>query len=361
MTARIASNRLRVLGTASALPGLAITTADLLDHVETRFGIPARRIGGRVARSLGIHTRHLARDLKERIESPRPGSRNPELAAGAVAAAIEQAGLHTRELGYLLAHTATPARLLPPNAAEVAQLLNFSAPYAEFRQACTGFANALQFAAGLLNSPSAPPIVIVGSETGSVYFDPLGVANDPAQWVNLVQMGDGAGAIVLAPLDPPGTDSGQNGGMIESLFFGHIGLGLIPGFELAAGGSDKPGGFGIATFRHAYKAIEEHGPKLFDAGLAAVRKAGINLDSIDYVLPHQANGRMAEWLAPRLGISSDRIVGNGASVGNLGSAAIWVALDALRRSGTLKPKQRVLVLGAEATQYLYGGFVYVHG
>jgi 3-oxoacyl-[acyl-carrier-protein] synthase-3 len=266
-----------------------------------------------------------------------------------------QANLKTPQMGYLLAHTTTPARLLPPNAAEVAQLLNFTAPFAEFRQACTGFANALQFAAGMLNRVSAPPVAIVGSETGSVFFDPLAVTGDPAQWVNLVQMGDGAGAIVLGP------DDGQAGAYIETIFFGHIGLGHAPGFELNAGGSDQPGGYEIATFRHDYKAIEAYGPKLFDAGMAAVRQAGIELEKIDYILPHQANGRMAKWLAPRLGVSIERIVGNGAEVGNLGSAAIWVALDTLRRSGRLQDGQRVLVLGAEATQYSYGGFVYVHG
>ena len=340
---------------ATALPGPAVFTTDLLVHMETRFGIPASRIGRRVASSLGIKTRHLSRDLTARIESPRPGCRNPELAAQATAAAMSQGGLQSSQMGYLLAHTTTPARLLPPNVAEVAQLLNFTAPFAEFRQACTGFANALQFAAGMLNCKSAPPVAIVGSETGSVFFDPKEVGSDTAQWVNLVQMGDGAGAIVLGP------DDGLDGAYIETIFFGHIGLGHAPGFELRAGGSDQAGGFEIATFRHDYKAIEAYGPKLFDAGLAAVRQAGIALDSIDYVLPHQANGRMAEWLAPRLGISPERIVGNGASVGNLGSAAIWVALDTLRRSGTLQPKQRVLVLGAEATQYSYGGFVYVHG
>lgn len=355
MTARVAQGRFKVLATAAALPGPPITTAALLEHIENRFHVPARRVGRRVAKALGIHTRHLARDLNQRIEAPRPGHRNPELAATAAAAAIKDAGLSVHDLGYLLAHTTTPARLLPPNASEVAQLLNFSAPYAEFRQACTGFANALQFASGLLNSPSAPPVIIVGSETGSVYFDPLGIVNDHSQWVNLVQMGDGAGAIILGP------DDGKDGAAIETPFFGHIGLGQSPGFELAAGGSDQPGGFEIATFRHAFKAIEAQGPKLFDAGLAAILQAGVNLETIDYILPHQANGRMASWLAPRLGISPERIVGNGAIVGNLGSAAIWVALDTLRRSGTLKPKQRVLVLGAEATHYLYGGFVYIHG
>jgi 3-oxoacyl-[acyl-carrier-protein] synthase III len=355
MTARIASNRLKVLGMASALPGPSVSTDELLKCVASRFGIPISRIGQRIVKSLGINTRHLSRDLIERIESPRPGCRNPELAARATAAAIKQANKMTHQMGYLLSHTTTPGRLLPPNAAEVAQLLNFTSPFAEFRQACTGFANALQFAAGMLHRVDAPPVAIVGSETGSVFFDPLAVIKDAAQWVNLVQMGDGAGAIILGP------DDGQAGAYIETIFFGHIGLGHAPGFELKAGGSDQPGGYEIATFRHDYKAIEAYGPKLFDAGMVAVQKAGIELDKIDYILPHQANGRMAEWLAPRLGVNIERIVGNGAEVGNLGSAAIWVALDTLRRSGRLQVGQRLLVLGAEATQYSYGGFVYVHG
>lgn len=355
MTARIAPNRFKVLATAAVLPGPSISTTDLLERLENRFGIPARRMGRRIAGSLGIVSRHLVRALDERLESPRPGCRNPELAAAAVAAAISDSGIPQSEFAYLLAHTTTPARLLPPNVAEVAQLLNFSAPYAEIRQACTGFANALQFASGLLAQPMAAPVVIVGSETGSVYFDPLAVRKDSSQWVNMVQMGDGAGAIILGP------DDGQAGAYIEHAFFGHIGNSLSSGFQLATGGSDQVGGFNISVFSHNFKAIEKHGPKLFDSGMEVMCRAGVHLDSIDYVLPHQANGRMAEWLAPRLGVAPARIVGNGATVGNLGSASIWVALDALRRSSWLLPKQRVLVLGAEATQYLYGGFVYTHG
>ena len=355
MTAHVAHRRLKLLGSGCALPGAPVTTAALLDRVDARFGVPARRIGTRLARTLGIDTRHLVRELAMRHESPRPGQRNPELAATAVTAALAQAGVESADLGYLLAHTATPARLLPPNVSEVAGILGLSAPYAEFRQACTGFANAVQFAAGLLAAPSARPVAIVGSETGSVHFDPLSVRDDPAQWVNLVQMGDGAGAVVLAP------DNDNDGAQIETLFFGHVGLGRTPAFALDAGGSDRPGGFDMVTFRHDYKSVEDQGAALFDAGLAAVRAAGITLDSVDYVLPHQANGRMAEWLAPRLGIDPARIVGNAARVGNLGSAAIWVALDQLRRANNLRPGARVLVLGAEATHYLYGGFVYVHG
>ena len=99
----------------------------------------------------------------------------------------------------------------------------------ELRQACTGFANALVIAQGLLSVPGAKPVAIVGSETGSVYFDPHRAGEDVRQLVNLVQMGDGAAAIILAP------DDDSHGPRIANNFFGHIGLDKSPGFTLSAG------------------------------------------------------------------------------------------------------------------------------
>ena len=80
---------------------------------------------------------------------------------------------------------------------------------------------------------------------------------------------------------------------------------------------------------------------------------------MDYVIPHQANGRMAEVLSPFLGIKRNRIFVNAGRLGNTGSAAVWLALAELRSS--LEPGASVLALGAEATKYMFGGFHYVHG
>ena len=80
----------------------------------------------------------------------------------------------------------------------MASLLGYRGPVAEFRQACTGFVNATLFAAGLCAAGDGRPIAVVGSETGSVFFDPMRAAEDSAQLVNFVQMGDGAGAIILS-------------------------------------------------------------------------------------------------------------------------------------------------------------------
>jgi len=104
----------------------------------------------------------------------------------------------------------------------------------ELRQACTGFANALVIAQGLVSAPGVKAVGIVGSETGSVYFDPRRAGDDVSQLVNLLMMGDGAGAIIVGPEDS------KPGGRISRNFFGQIGLDQEAGFALAAGGSDRP-------------------------------------------------------------------------------------------------------------------------
>ena len=344
---------LKVLGMGAALPGPAISTADLLGHLEQRFGVNVSRCGTVVAKRLGIRARHICRDFAARREAARPGHSNPELAAAALGTALREAGLGVGDLAYLVGHTATPARLMPPNVAQVADQIGFAGPYMELRQACTGFANALVIAQGLLTAPATRAVAIVGSETGSVYFDPQLAGEDKGQLVNLVQMGDGAAAIVLGP------DDGAPGARIGNTFFGQIGVGRSPGFSLAAGGSDEPSGTpGTLQFDHDFAAVRDGGPELFAHGAAVARELGVGFDAVHHVIPHQANGHIAALLAPDLGIEPRRVFVNADRLGNTGSAAIWLALAELRP--LLAPGERVAVLGAEATKYMFGGFGYVH-
>jgi 3-oxoacyl-[acyl-carrier-protein] synthase-3 len=275
--------------------------------VEGRFGLSLHRRGMAIAHKLGIRTRHLCRNMAIRFEAPRKGHRNPELAAAAVRRALGEAGLGAHDLSYLIGHTATPARLMPPNIGQVAELLDYGGPFVEFRQACTGFANALVFAQGLLRA-GAGPLAIVGSETGSVFFDPHRAAEDADQLVNLVQMGDGAAAIILA------RDDDCAGSRLSHVYYGQMGRGRVP--ECTGSGP------------------------------------------ADYILPHQANGRMDTILAGPLGVAPERIVVTADRLGNTGSAAIWLALAQLRPA--LKPGETVLALGAEATDFMFGGFRYHH-
>jgi len=345
---------MRVLGMGTALPGAPITNDELLDRLHDTFNVDVRRKSGVVAHRLGINTRHLCRDLLRRSESPRAGDGNADLCARAVRAALEEAQLEPNDLVYLIGHTTSPGRVLPPNITQVADLLGYGGPFLELRQACTGFANALVIAEGLLRACENGPVAIVGSETGSVYFDPLRVVEDPGQLVNMMQMGDGAAACVLAH-----ESTGSGLGTISNVYYGYTGLGKRPGFSLQTGGSDflgepeRP-----CEFTHDFAAVGEQGVSLFERGFQAAQSLGVDISAIDHVIPHQANGRMADVLARHLGIDKTRVFVNADRVGNTGSAAIWLAFAELRTR--LRRDAAALVLGAEATKYMFGGFCYVH-
>ena len=348
--ARVAPGRVRLLGAGLALPGEPIATATLCAAIEARFGVPALRIGRRLEARLQVQTRHLCRAFDTAIETPRPGQRNPELAAAALAMALADARVRATDLDYLLTHTATPARALPGGSAEVAARVGARCAHAEFRQACTGFASALQFASALLREPGARPVAIAGSETGSVFFDPARLAADPGQWVNLLQMGDGAAAVVLGA-----DDGGSAGPWITSAYFGQLPDAPAAGLALEGGGSDQPApGAGAITFRHDFDAVARHGGALFEAGRDVLRAQGHGLESAARLVPHQASGAVAGWFADRFNVPRGRVCDHGRRVGNLGSASIWAALHDVLPA--LLPGERALFLGAEATQYSFGGF-----
>ncbi len=351
---------LAVIGMGESLPGEPISTEELLANMDERFGLDIARRGRIYAEKLNIKQRHISRDLMERLESPRTGDRNPELAGKAIQKALLDAGVDVGEIGYLIGHTATPAMPIPSNISLVADAIGYNGPHAEFRQACTGFANALVFASGLLGSGYDRPIVIVGSETGSAFFDPDRLKHDNGQLVNLVQMGDAAAAIVLAPVGSDYHERAGRVGTLNRLYYGQIGEGREPGFCLPDGGSDSASApNGVLEFSHAFSDVRANGPELFLAGLRAAATQNIDPFDMDYILPHQANGLMGVLMEQHLGIDATKVVVQADRVGNTGSAAIWLALTETRRQ--MKSGEKLLALGAEATKYMFGGFVYEHG
>lgn len=341
----LSQGKIAVLGTGYALPGEALTTAMLLDRIAARFDLPRRREALAVARRMAIDTRHICRDFAAADEAARPGHANPDLAAAAVNAALADAGLAIGDIGYLIGHTATPLQPLPGNIAFVADRLGYAGPHLELRQACTGFANAVMIAFGLLAAPGARPVAIVGSETGSLFFDPARIAEDSGQLVNMVQMGDGAGAIILGP----GADGGSS---ISAAWFGAIGLGRAPGLQMHATGHRE--------FDHDFAAILASGTQVFDAGREAAALHGITPEAADILIPHQVSGQIGAQSAAHFGLPIDRFFVNANRLGNTGSAAIWLALAQLRETRAERGL-RALILGAEATKYMHGGFVYDHG
>lgn len=340
----LSRGQVAVIGTGSALPGTAISTDELVAKLEDRFAFSAGREAKAIARRMGIATRHISRRFDERHEAASIGCSNADLAAMAVKRALADARLPIADIGYLIGHTATPLQPLPGNIAFVADLLGYSGPHIELRQACTGFANALMIAFGLIAGGLDAPVAIVGSETGSLFFDPDRATSDRGQCVNLVQMGDAAAAVIVAPATP-GCST------ISCSWFGATGLDRDPGLQMRAGRSE---------FEHDYANIAASGPALFAAGVAAAAMQGITPGNADHIVPHQVSGTIRTQIASHLGVDRERVFGNAERVGNTGSAAIWLALAELRASG-LAPGARVLALGAEATKYMHGGFVYEQG
>ncbi len=336
--------KIAVLGTGLALPGRAVPTGELVAMLEDRFAFSAGREVKAIAKRMGIATRHISRPFIHRHEAALAGCSNADLAAAAVKRALDDAGLKIDQLGYLIGHTTTPVQPLPGNITFVADLLGYAGPHVELRQACTGFANALMIAFGLIAGGLDAPIAIVGSETGSLFFDPVRASEDRGQCVNLIQMGDAAAAVIVAPVAPGCS-------MISGAWFGATGLGRPPGLQMHAGRTE---------FEHDYARIAESGPALFAAGVAAAASQGIAADGVDTIIPHQVSGSIRAQIASHLGVDRERVFGNADRVGNTGSAAIWLALAELRAGG-LSSGARVIALGAEATKYMHGGFLYQHG
>ena len=335
---------LSLLGSGSALPGPPVSSDELVALIEKRFGFGRSREALAIAHRFAIETRHICRPFAARQEAALPGQANADLAARAVQAALDAAGIEANDLGYLIGHTTTPDQQLPPNVANVADRIGYRGPFVELRQACTGFANALMIACGLLARADAAPVAIVGSETGSLFFDPARLDEEAGQVVNMMQMGDGAGAVILG-------GQKSSGDALLAGWFGAMGLGREPGFMLRTGAGE---------FDHDFAAVAKHGPALFDAGARAMAGLGHQLDSADWIVPHQVSGRIGRQAAAHFAIPEARFFGNAARIGNTGSAAIWIALAELRAKG-LAPGAIVATLGAEATKFMYGGFIYRHG
>jgi 3-oxoacyl-[acyl-carrier-protein] synthase III len=356
---RILTEPMSVLGTGVSLPGPPVTNDGMVQFMALRAGKHLSEFVGNLADQLGVYRRFLCRELVAPREVPRAGDTNPELCERAIRSALAEAGLAVDDVDLLIGHTTSPHTLLPPNVAWVADRLDYRGQYLELRQACTGFANALTIASSMLTSRAADCVCIVGSETGSVFFDIDEALADRGQLVNAAQMGDGAGAVVLS------RDARDRGGRIANVYFGTSGLHKASAFSLVTGGSAKPPQVtdvpGPRGFVNDYRLARDEGPALFCAGAEALRAAGLDEPQITRYLTHQANGRMGEVLAPLLGIPEDKFHNCAADHGNTGSASTWIGLHGVRQQRLLAPGQVLGVLGAEATKFMYGGFSYVEG
>jgi 3-oxoacyl-[acyl-carrier-protein] synthase-3 len=314
----------RILGTGSDLPAEVRTNDDLARTIDTsdewirsRTGIRARRIAG-------------------------PEDKTSDMARRAAQRALEAAGLTGRDLDTIIVATVTPDRPLPSTATLVHHQLGARTRCAAFdlAAACGGFCYGLSLARAQIESGLARHVLVVGVELLSRIVD----------WKDrgtCVLFGDGAGAVVLGP-----TTEGSTGRLLATSL--GVDGSLTESLTVLAGGSEEPtSADSVAAGRHYVKM---NGQEVFKAAVKylsevsarSLEEAGLAADAIDWIVPHQANQRILEGVAGRLGIGTERMVLNLERYGNTSSASIPIALDEAVRDGRIQPGQHLLfcALGA---------------
>ena len=315
------SPKTRILGTGRYAPAKVVSNFDLEKIVDTSDAWITERTG--------IKQRHVAAD----------GEVTSDMAAAAGRAALEAAGLNVADLDLIIVGTVTPDSPTPSCASQVQQKLGADEiPAFDLSAACAGFIYGVTIADQFIRNGSARCVLVIGVELLSRILN----WNDRT---TCVLFGDGAGAVVLGP-------SKNGAGILSTQLF--TDGSLAGALHIPAGGSAEPhSSEAIAKSRHK---VHMSGSEVFKtavknltaASSAAVKSAGLKSTDIDWVVAHQANMRILDQVATRLGFPLSRFVLNIEEYGNTSSASIPIALDEAVRDGRIKTGQNVLMcaLGA---------------
>jgi 3-oxoacyl-[acyl-carrier-protein] synthase-3 len=310
----------RIAGTGSHLPGEPVTNDDLV-----RRGIDTSDEW--ITTRTGIRARHFA----------APGVTSSELALIAAQQAIEAAGCTAADIDLIIVATSTPDFIFPSTATLVQAGLGIRNNCAAFdvQAVCCGFVYALATAEKFIRSGSHRRALVIGAEVFSRILD----------WADrstCVLFGDGAGAMVLEASDKPGVRA-----MALHADGNHHPDLCVPGN--VAGGQVTGDPFlrmnGQAVFKFAVKALDEVAQEV-------VGLAGVPQESIDWLIPHQANIRIIQSSARRLGLPMEKVVTTVDIHGNTSAASIPLALDCAIRDGRIRPGQRIVLEG------IGGGFAW---
>jgi 3-oxoacyl-[acyl-carrier-protein] synthase-3 len=317
----------RITGTGSALPGKILTNTDLEQLVDTTDEWITTRTG--------IKERRIAAD----------GEYTSTFAAEAARRALEMAGVLPEEIDLIILGTVTPDFPFPSTACIVQDLLGATNATAfDLSAACSGFLYGLSIAEKYIRSGAAQKILVIGAEILSRIVD----------WQDrntCVLFGDGAGAVVLEASEEEdhcllSTHTFSNGSHWNLLY-------------QQGSGSRNPATAsctiderriyltmeGNDVFKHAVRGMEEAAVKALDAN-------GLSPADISLLIPHQANRRIIDATAKRLGIGPERLYINLHRYGNTSSASIPIALDETNRQGILKSDSKILMVA------FGGGFTY---
>ena len=309
----------RVAGTGSYLPEQRLTNQDLVERLaKTGLETSDEWIQTRS----GISARHFAADHEL----------TSDLAVKAAQAALESAAITSEDLDLIILATSTPDHLggFPSTACVVQDKLGAHTACAAFdvQAVCAGFTYALAIADAFIRSGSYKKVLVIGAETFSRILD----FQDRG---TCVLFGDGAGAVVLEASNEPGilsTALHADGSQRDIL--------CVPG--RSSNGQVEGSPFmtmdGQAVFKLAVKVLEQ-------VAHEALEKAHLKAEQIDWLVPHQANIRIMEGTAKKMGMSMDKVIVTVHEHGNTSAASIPLALDVGVRSGQIKRGQHLLLEG----------------
>jgi len=307
----------RIAGSASLGPGRAVGTAELVERLATS------RDAAEIERRSGIASRYFA----------EAGASYADLGATVLRLALGEAGLRPEALSRIVFVSSLGGDLLFPATANlVAAALGLAGTCDCFdlNNACMGFLTAFYLAARGI-ATGGGPVGIVVVELGSRFITPA----DPRPYLVFA---DAAAAVVVE-------HTWGTGGMLGSwlrndgVAFGNVRL-AHPGLT----GQPESIHFTAPSARMSEEAVEA----VTRASAAVLEAAGLRLDDVRWILPHQPNGALLDAITAALGVAPDRVVRVVQEFGSVGAASIPVSLDRLRHTAPVRPGDRVLMVGVGA-------------
>ncbi len=311
------TRRAVIIGTGSALPARRVSNAELAETVDTTDEWIVERTG--------IRFRHIAGE----------GETTATLGAEAARNALAAAGIEAASIDLIVLATATPDQTFPASATRVQAALGINDCIAfDVAAVCSGFLYALSVADSMIRTGAATRALVIGSETFSRILD----------WedrTTCVLFGDGAGAVVLE------AQEGERGILATSLHADgrHNGLLYVDGGPSTTGTVGKVRMKGSEVFRHAVTNLAS----VLREVLASV---GAEAGDIDWVVPHQANARILDATARKLGLPAEKVIVTVDQHANTSAASVPLALDHAVRDGRIKPGALVVL------EAMGGGFTW---
>lgn len=329
-----------IVGTGIALPGAPIASAS----IARAFGLNAEW----AEHFTGNRSRYLSVDMTTRVQFETLEG----LGAKAALGALEQAQLDPRDLDFIVLATATPDELMPSTANRIAVRLGIShIPVYQVQSGCAGAVQALELGRLLLSDSRHSYGLVIGGDVCARHFE-IGddmTSRPPAEVVNYLLFGDGAGAVVIS------SDDVDFGVRVVDIVHETTVAGETAGQVIRwYGQADIADENRAPALREDYKMIETLVPELATQVLAdLLARQGWTQGDLSYLLPPQLAGAITERIAKRLSTGDAKIVNCVADTGNCGNALPFLQLHEV--FGDVGPGQRVACVCIESSMWITGG------